>query len=578
VANTHARGYIEQISELKLSASKEASGWLEEHLAEQRKKVEASEIVFQQYREQNDGVSMEEKQNIVGQKLADISAAVTRAKTDRIEKESRYRQIAAIERDPTALDAFPAILSNLFIQQLKTQLADLQRQQALLSDQFGERHPDMIKITTAIQSAEAKLQVEIAKVVQGVRNDYLAAQAQELSLVGALEAQKREALAMNRKGIEGNVLKRDTESNRQLYDSLLQRTKETGVSGELKTNNVRLVDLAEVPRVPVSPNKSLNILLGFVSGILLAGGLVIFFEHLDDRIKTPDEVTTHLRLSTLGLVPRVAPKLLGPHPLISNGVPQNFAEAYRAVRTSVLFSPTDAGAKTIVVTSTGPGEGKTTTASNLAVGIAQTGERVLLIDTDMRRPQIHHMFDMEQEPGLSNLLIGNARSRQAIHASGVEGLWVLPAGHLPPNPAEMLASERFKHFLSALGEHFQWVVLDSPPVLAVDDASIVAHLAHGIVFVIGAEMTSRRAVATAIERLERVNGRFIGAVLNHVQVDRHSFYYSRYYRREYRDYYTRDNTRTSRLSHAPATALADAIENQMARKGITVSTNDLQAQ
>lgn len=548
VANGHARGFINRNLEFKFLTSKEASDWLGERLTEQRQKLEQSESAVQQYREQHDGVSLEDRQNIVVQKLNDISAAVTRAKTQRIEKEALYRQVQAVEHDRTALDTFPAVLSNTFIQQLKHQVAELHRQRAQLADRLGEKHPDMIKVMTEIQAAEEKLQREIDKVVFSVRNDYHAAEAQELSLIAALETQKRDALALNRKGIQGNVLKRDAESNRQLYEGLLQRAKETGVSNELKTSNVRLVDPAEVPRSPVSPNKAQILLIAFVGGTLLGVTLAFFFENLDDRIKTPEEITNHLGMATLGLVPRIAQEQLGAHPLISNGVPLNFAEAFRTVRTSVLFSfpeREDRYPNTLVVTSTAPGEGKTTSSCNLALGIALAGQRVLLIDCDMRRPSVHEMFDIEQEPGLSNLLVGNARAADVVHASGVTNLCLLPAGRVPPNPSELLSSQRFKDFLSGLVGHFDWVVMDSSPVLAVTDASIVARIAHGIVFVIGAELTSHRAAAEAVERLERADGRLIGAVLNRVNLDRHPYYYSQYYRREYGDYYTGKGRRAS---------------------------------
>jgi capsular exopolysaccharide synthesis family protein len=268
----------------------------------------------------------------------------------------------------------------------------------------------------------------------------------------------------------------------------------------------------------------------------MATGLVFLFEYLDDRLKTPEEISAHLALPTLGLVPEV-PKMPGSRALISNGVPLNFAEAFRTVRTAVLFSSTETGATRVVVTSTQPGEGKTITTCNLAVGIAQTGLRVLVIDADMRIPTVHALFGVEQEPGLSNLLVGNTVSRDAIHLTSVPNLWVLPAGHLPPNPAELLASRQFRDLLSSSSQHFDWIVIDAPPVLAVTDASIAAHLAHGVVFVVGADMTSRRAAATAVERLEHSNCRFFGAVINRVNVARHPYYYSRYYHKKYASYY-----------------------------------------
>ena len=535
VANGLSKAYIEQNLEFKFLSSKEASDWLGQRLAEQRQQVEQSEQALQKYREQTDSVSLEERQNIVVQKLGDLNGAVTRAKTERLQKEAAYNQIRTLG-DRNALDTFPAILSNTFIQQQKGEIAELQRQQAQLSEKLGPRHPDMLKITNAIQSAETKLQTEIAKVVQSVRNEYQAALIQEQSLAGALEQQKRDALALNRKGIDYGALQRDAATNRQIFESLLQRTKETGISGELKTSNIRVVDAAEVPRRPASPNIPTNLLLALFGGTTLAVGLTFFFEYLDSRIKTPDEIKAHLGLPFLGMVPALFDKNL-PDPLMNNGVPQNFSEAFRAIRTNVLFASAEDGPKTVVITSSAPGEGKTLVATNLAVALAQASLRVLIVDADMRKPRVHSVFGHRQEPGLSNVLVGNAKASEAVKSAGVPGLWSLSAGMLPPNPAELLGSKRFKEFVATLGQHFDWVIIDTPPVMAVTDSVIAGNVAQGVIFVLGAEMTSRHTAQRAVEQLANGKTKFVGAVLNRVDLQHHGYYYSQYYRREYGAYY-----------------------------------------
>ena len=541
VVNALAKGYIQQNLEYKFLSSKEASDWLGEQLSNQRKEVENAEAALQRYKEANDAISLEDRQNIYVQKLAELNTAVTRAKTDRLEKEALYNQLRAIQNDRAALDTFPAVLTNSFIQQQKAEVAELQRQLAALSEKLGEKHPEIIKTRSALQAAEIKLQGEIGKVVQSVRNQYLAAQTQEGSLIGALEAQKREALAMNRKGIEYGVLQREVESSRQIYDSLLQRAKETGVSAELKTSNIRVVDAAEKPRSPASPRRNLNLLLALLGGSMLGMGLAFFFEYLDNRIKTPDEIKNHLGLPSLGMLPAITVK--NGYPLVSNGVPPNFAEAFRAVRTNVVFSSADDGARSILITSTGPGEGKTMVAANLALSLAQTGQRVLLIDGDMRKPKMEEAFGIPQEPGLSNLLVGNCKASEAIRKGPQSGLWLLPAGRVPPNPAELLGSKRFKQFLSSLKEHFDWVIVDTPPVMAVVDAAVVAQRTSGVVFVVGAEMTSRHAAKAALDQLENARAKFVGAVLNKVELEKNGYYYSQYYKREYSQYYVKSSAR-----------------------------------
>jgi capsular exopolysaccharide synthesis family protein len=398
----------------------------------------------------------------------------------------------------------------------------------------------MQRVSAALEVSQSRLTGEIGKVVQAVRSEYQAALAQENSLTTALNQQKNEAMSMNRKAIDYTVLSRDVESSRQLYDNLMQRAKETGVAGELRTSNIRVVDQAEVPRSPVAPQKRRNLLTGLMGGLLLAAACVFFLDYLDSRIRTPDEIKMHLRLPSLGLLPRLSHKALnGKYPLISNGVPANFSEAFRALRTNVLFSTAQEGSKSIVVTSTGPGEGKSMVATNMAVGLAQSGQRVLLIDADMRKPKVHEILGLPQDPGLSNFLVGRSKASEAVRKASVQGLWVLPAGRTPPNPAELVGSTRFRDFIGSLHEHFDWVLIDSPPVMAVTDACLVAHHATGVLFVVGAEMTSRHAAQRALDQLEQVQVRFVGAVLNRVDLDRDPYYYTQYYRREYAQYYAR---------------------------------------
>ena len=535
-ANGLAKTYIEQNLDFRFTASRDASEWLGQQLEEQRMQVEKAETALQQYREQNDALSVADRQNIVVQKLADLNSAVTKAKTDRLLKESMYRQLAAIEKDPAAIDTFPAILANQFIQQQKAELASLQRQRAQLGEKLGDRHPEMLRVQSAIQTSQMKLDGEIAKVVQGVRTEYQAARAQEQSLASALDNQKGEALAMNRKAIDYGVLERDVESSKQIYQSLLQRAKETGVSGALKTSNIRVVDAADVSTDPVSPRRMLNLLIGLLAGAICGVGVAFFFEYMDNHIKTPEELQSQLGLPSMGLIP----KLTDSHasdPLINNGVPQNFAEAFRGLRTNVLFSFAEEGARSIVVTSTGPGEGKTTVATNLALGMAMAGQRVLLIDADMRRPRVHEALKMEREPGLSNLLVGAAKANEVMKKTSVPNFYVLPAGTTPPNPAELLGSKRFVDLLGSLRDHFDLVVIDTPPVMAVTDAAVIGYRATGVLFVAAADATSRHAAQTALDQLEHARVRFIGAVLNRVDLEGHAYYYSKYYRKEYAGYY-----------------------------------------
>lgn len=535
-ANALAKQYIEQNLEFKFLATKEATDFLNARTADQRKALEQSEQALQKYREKTGAMALEDRQNIVVQRLSDLNAAVTRARTERIEKESIHNQIRAIQNDSAALDTFPAILNNSFIQQLKGQLNELQRLRAQLAEKLGARHPEMLKAQSAIETTEARINAEVQKVVQAVRNDFLAAQANERSLQASLDQQRAEAQELNRASIQYGVLQRDATSNQTMFSGLLERSRETGISGELKTSNIRVVDQAEAPSRPASPNKGMNLLLALFGGSFLGIALAFSFEYLDSRIKQPEQIKTHLGLPFLGMVPLFNPKETTGPPLIGNGMPPEFAEAFRGIRTNVLFSSADAGSKSIVVTSTGPGEGKSVVSANLAMSLAMAGQRVLLVDADMRRPKTHELFGVSLEPGLSNVMVGDAKASETVKRTLTPNLWLMAAGKHPPNPAELLGSRRFKDFMASLAEHFDWVIIDSPPVMAVTDASVVAHSATGVVFVVGAEMTTKGSAKAALEQLDSAKAKYVGGILNRVNVRRNHYYYARHYRREYQNY------------------------------------------
>lgn len=537
--NTLMRRFVEEDLEASGAAYTEVSDWLQERLDEQRVRIAESERALQEYREQANSVSLDDRQNIVVQRLADINTAVTAAQTARIQQEAVYNQLQQVLGDPEALFGFPAILENAVIQSLRTRLEDLRLEEVQLGERYGDRHPEMVRVRNAIRDVDAQLQAEVGRVVSAVQSEYEAAVGQEARLTAELEAQKREALDLNRRESEYTTLVREVATNRQLFDNLMRQSQVVGPSAELQASTIRVVDAAVVPGAPVRPLRLRNLLLAAFGGLCLAVALAYGFEFVDSRIRSPEEVVTHLRLPFMGYVPRLAPDATQVNPLISNGTPPSFKEAFRRIRSNVMLARPEQSGRTLVVTSTGPREGKTVVASNLALALAQAGQRVILLDADMRRPKVHIVFGQNLEPGLSNLLAGRASDVEVIRPSEVSGLFLLPAGTYPPSAADLLASPLYTSFLENLRETYDWIVIDSPPVMAVTDASIVAHDASGVMFVVGSHMTRRDAAQTALDELEAVQARFVGAVLNHVDVDKQRFYHSRFYNPEYQQYYTK---------------------------------------
>jgi capsular exopolysaccharide synthesis family protein len=523
-ANILAEEYVQQNLELRRQNMERSLEWLAQELARQKTIVEASERAMAQYREDQDALSLEDRQNIVIARLNQLNESATRARTIRAQKESLFTRLSSLGPKAASADSIPEILQNPYIQSLKAQLAELERRKALHSERYGDKHPEMLTVNASIQDATRQLNLEIAKAVDAIRHDYDSALLEERTLATALEEQKAIATDLDRKSVTYTVLQRDAESNRELYQTLLRREKELQVLANSRGNNVRLVERAAVPQAPFSPNLRRAVMLGTIVAFLVAIGLVLGLDYLDDTIKTPEDIA-RLGLPFLALVPAV--RSGRDRPLLSGH--DDFSEAIRSLRTSIALS-TRQGGSIVLVTSAQPLEGKTTTACNLATALAYGGAKVLLIDADMRRPGVHRAFGLDNRCGLSELLSGQAHLTQSVQRLAEPDLWIMPAGSTPSNPSELLASGRMEALLGQVQNGpFDWVIVDTPPVLAVTDASILTQWVSGIAFVVGSEMTRRRLAERAIETLSAGRPRILGAVLNRVDVSRNRYYYARHY-------------------------------------------------
>ena len=534
-ANTIAEEYAQQNLDLRLDAINKNLTWLGEEVRRQEAKVTAAEAAMTQYRESQNALSLEDRQNIVVSRLNSLNETVTKARTVRLQKEGLYTQIKGVDPASDAADAFPAIASNAGVAEAKGRLAQLVADRARLSTRYQPGHPEMTKLAGQIENSRAALTAQRASVIEAARNEYESALIEERGLGSQLEGQKAAAMDLDRKSGRYLVLQREAESNRAVYQSLLQQEKELRVVSNSRTNNVQLMDRAETPGAPFSPDARRDWFTALLAGLVVAVGLAFGMEYLDDTVRTPEDVSKRLNLALLGLVPIVR----GPRvPLLSEPVPLEFGEAFRSLRTSIVFTSTTSGPRVVAVTSSQPLEGKTTTACNLATALAIGGSRVLLVDADMRRPGLHKLLGVENETGLSHLLVGQAHVRNVIQPTREPNLFVIPAGLTPPNPSELLSSDRMQLFLKKLQTGpFDWVIVDTPPVLAVTDAVIVTRSVSGVVFVVGSEMTRRVHAERALEILMTGRPRSLGCVLNRVDFQRNNYYYSRYYGYHYQSYY-----------------------------------------
>ena len=564
-ANALADAYVELSREVQLQSTTKTLTWLADETAKQKAQVETGEHRLAEYRETQDALSLDEGQDIVIARLRTLNEAVTRAETTRAQKEVLFNQVRHLDPTSEAAASFPAVANDPGVQAARARLVALETDRARLSQRYGPKHPTMLKIETSIPTATSQLQTEVARAIRSLRGQYEAALAEEQTLRAGLEAQKTAAMALNRKSVAYGVLERDTLGERQVYQDLLRREKELRIESNLTMSQVRVVDHAAVPGAPFTPNARRNLLYALSFGLMAGLALAFGLNAVHDTINTPDDVTHKLNVPLLGLAPAVRGEK---RPMLTGAVPADFEvlfndEHFRAVRTALRMSVPKLPA-VIVVTSAQPVEGKTTTACNLAVVLALGGARVLLVDGDMRRPSVHHAFDLDNGLGLSNVLARQVRPGEAIRRTSEPNLHVMTAGDIPPNPSELLASDQMTNLLrqaatqTGLGS-FDWVIIDTPPVLAVTDAVSLASAVSGVVFVLGAEMTHRRVAAQALDLIRTAKPGMIGVVLNRVNFRRHQYYYGRYYGYQASYYGVASEAPANEIPDAGRTALDHAI-------------------
>lgn len=555
IVNTLINTYIEQNFKTRFESTMQASDWLSKQLVDLQMKVETSQEKLVNYQREHEILGIDEKQNIITAKLDELNKELTAAESQRMEKESVYRLVQSNGADPasfgnsTAQAGGNALSSTSLLEKLREQRAELRIQIAQLSTQFGPAYPKLAQLNSQVKEVEAQIQIETKKVAAHVRNEYLAAVQREAMLRNAMEKQKQEANQLNESAIQFSLLKRDVETNRTLYEGLLEKLKEAGVTAGLKSNNIRPVDVARVPTSPSEPNVPRNLAFALALGLTTGIGLAFLMEGIDTTVRTPEQAQAIAGLPSLGIIPlgsRSPSEASGRRrlevasskeavELVTQSRPQSqMAEAYRALRTSLLLTSWGAPPKVILVTSALPQEGKTTTSINTAIVLAQKGTRVLLIDADLRRPSIHKTLGMGPRTGLSNVLTGNANLQQAIVRSAIlPSLFILTAGTPPPNPAELLASSVMKDVLAELKDEYDHIIIDTPPTLSVTDAVVMSTRADAVVLVIRSGQTTKQALRRSREILMQVNARIAGVLMNAVDLSSPDYHYYYEYQGKY---------------------------------------------
>src|SRR5579863_8165448 len=559
VVNVLMQTYQENNFKARFESTMQASDWLSKQLVDLQMKVETSQEKLVRYQKEHEILGIDEKQNITTAKLDELNKVLTSAESERMDKEAFYRLMESGDPDAIASSAgglesdAGAQSESQLLDSLRTRQADLKIQVADLNTQFGPSYPKVVQLNNQLKEIDNQLVGEMKKIAGKVRGQYLTALRREGMLRDALEKQKQEANKLNESAIEYSLLKRDLETNRQLYEGLLEKLKEAGISAGLKSSNFQIVNSARAPTSPVEPNVPRNLGFAFVLGLTSGVGLAFLLEGLDNTVRTTEQAQLISGLPPLGMIPLGSKTAREGGPskrlmlassnesveLITHVRPQSqMAESYRALRTSLLLSHLGAPPKVIMVTSALPQEGKSTTSINCAVVLAQKGVRVLLVDCDLRRPSIHKTLGMGPRSGLSNVLTGSATLKQAITvAPTLPNLDVLPAGTPPPNPAELLASPNMRDVLEELRQQYDHIVLDTPPTLSVTDAVVLSPRADAIVLVIRSGSTTKQALRRSRDILMQVNARVSGVLLNAVDLSSPDYYYYYEYQGKYAQYY-----------------------------------------
>jgi polysaccharide biosynthesis transport protein len=572
--NTLAATYVEQNFKTKFESTMQASDWLSKQLVDLQMKVETSQEKLVRYQKEHEILGIDEKQNITTEKLDELNKEMTTAEFDRMQKEAVYRQTQSGDPEVVAAaiiaDAAGSGNGSSLLDKMREQQANLRIEIAELSTQFGPSYPKLAQLNGQLKEIDRQVQSEVNKSVDHLRGEYQAALQRETMLRESFDKQKQEANKLNESAIEYSLLKRDVESNRTLYEGLLEKLKEAGVTAGLRSNNFRIINAARVPTAPSEPNIPRNLAFALVLGVISGVGLAFLLENMDNTVRTPEQAQAISALPSLGMIP-LGSKSGNRGPtgtrlsltsskeaveMVTQVRPQSqMAESYRALRTSLLLSNLGAPPKVVLVTSARPQEGKTTTSINTAIVLAQKGVRVLLIDADLRRPSVHKTLGMGPRSGLSNVLTGSATLQQTVVASPVlPNLFILPAGSPPPNPAELLASAHMRDLLIELREQYDHIVIDTPPTLSVTDAVVLSPRADATILVIRSGQTTKQALRRSRDILMQVNAHVAGVLLNAVDLTSPDYYYYYEYQGKYGHYYQEELPESGEEQQAKAAA------------------------
>jgi len=542
VANAVVREYIQSTMQRRYDSGSEARRFLQEQLQEMRIALERSDWELADFARRVRVSDLAANQEMAREGLQSLNERLEGVRGELVQL-AGWRELVQHGR----LDHLDPVVNSVTIAELQTRLLDASTEYAALSERFLDDYPAVAEVLRRMELLRAEIAAEKERIADGILGRFETLRAQETALEQAIDDREERIMALNEQAVQYNILMREHETNRELYDGLLQRMKEIGVAAGVQESNIAVIDAAEIPIDAFRPLLGLNLALASMLGLMFGVGLALLLEFLDRTVRHADDIERLVELPVMGLVPLAASDEMGGEgrhaPGLRNALSHcsarrpdcSISEAFRSLRTSLMFSMPQGMPKTLLVTSTAQGEGKSTTAVNLATVIAQNGVRVLLIDADLRRPALHRDFGCPRAPGLTNAIAqfeqGSRLDRSLIRDTEVDGLSVIPAGNPTPKPTELLSSHRLAQILSGCTELFDHVIIDAPPVLGLADAVALSRRVEGVIVTVAAGETGKENLRVAVQRLQQVHAPLLGTVLNRVDFSSpdYAYYSSEYY-------------------------------------------------
>lgn len=551
IADTWAEAYRKNSFNTRQKSNDSAGVFLEENIADYKLKVKEAEEKLLNYRRDNQILDFGEKENTVSERLVALNQLLLQAETERKTAQLVYD----MSRNVADVTTLPEVQRDPVVQELNKKITELRQQREQLLVEYTPEWPDVKKVEQQLSRLEGELRASHQRILTTVENQYRTTMQKEDSLRKAFAQQRAETLQQNEGAITAKMYQQEIDTNRRMLDNLLQSQQGVKVSaaGLLKPM-VQITKASPMPRSPVAPKRAQNILLAALIGLIGGIGLVLFLDYINNKIESVEDIDRYMKLPALGVIPILsevgkAKRLLGgkankelaPAGMSNNGsviltqveANSSIAESYRQLRTALLLSSAGHAPRTLLITSSQPAEGKTTTSVNTAISLSQTGASVLIVDADLRRPRVHKVFGLKNNAGLSNYLAGEGDLASLIQVA-IPNLYVLPVGPLPPNPAELLGSAKMKNLVEVLSTNFDYLVIDSPPVSSFADSLILSALVEGVIIVVKGGVTAREMAQRTKAHLQSVGAKILGVVINQVKLQPHDYYYySTYYSRYY---------------------------------------------